>query len=87
MPNTTSTGIIYLQGKYGAQCGHQQPEEHVSQSFNPNMCIRVTRLVHGCYGRHGKGHLIINTAHLGQITRQYYNLESFEMDRHVNLSS
>lgn len=34
MPYTTSTGIIYLQGQYGAQYGHQQTAEHVSHTFN-----------------------------------------------------
>lgn len=73
MPKTTSTDIIYLQKKYGAQYGHQQT---VTQSFNPNSYIGVTHLEHGCCGRRDKGHQIFNTACLGHISRQRYNVES-----------
>lgn len=39
----------------------------VTQPFNPNTYIGVTHLEHGCYGRHEKGHQILNTACSGHI--------------------
>lgn len=63
------TGAIWCTIWTSADC-----RARVTQTFNPDMCVRVTRLEHGCYGRHEKGNQMLNAACSGEITRQCINL-------------